>query len=47
MEENKELVSNIDDIIAATETDGGLGEEIEILDFELAEDGVIDGEDND
>lgn len=27
------------DIIAATETDGGIGEEVEILEFELAEDG--------
>ena len=36
-----------EEIIAATETDGGIGEEIEITDFELAKDGVIDGEDND
>lgn len=35
------------EIIAATETDGGIGEEVEISDFELAKDGVIDDEDND
>ena len=39
MEENKEIVSNIDEIIAATDTDGGIGEEIEVSDVELAKDG--------
>lgn len=39
MEENKEIVSNIDEIIAATDTDGGIGEEIEVSDIELAKDG--------
>ena len=39
MEENKEIVSNIDKIIAATGTDGGIGEEIEVSDGELAKDG--------
>lgn len=29
------------DIIAATETDGGIGEEVEILEFALAEDGEV------
>lgn len=28
-------------IIAATETDGGIGEEVEILEFTLAEDGEV------
>lgn len=32
--------------IAITETDGGIGEEVEILDFELAEDGEVN-ENND
>ena len=39
MEENKEIVSNIDKIISATDTDGGIGEEIEVSDVELAKDG--------
>ena len=39
MEENKEIVSNIDKIIVATDTDGGIGEEIEVSDVELAKDG--------
>lgn len=39
MEENKEIVSNVDKIIAATDTDGGIGEEIEVSDVELAKDG--------
>ena len=39
MEENKEIVSNIDKIIAATDTDGGIGEEIEVCGIELAKDG--------
>ena len=39
MEENKEIVLNIDKIIAATDTDGGIGEEIEVSDVELAKDG--------
>lgn len=30
-----------EEIIAATETDGGIGEEVEILEFTLAEDGEI------
>ena len=47
MDENKEINVDIDEIVAATETDGGIGEEVEIIDFELAKDGVIDGEDND
>jgi hypothetical protein len=38
---------NNEEIIAATETDGGIGEEIEVSDIELVKDGVIDGEDND
>lgn len=29
----------IDDIIAATETDGGIGEEVEVENIELVEDG--------
>ena len=29
----------IDDIIAATDTDGGIGEEVEVEDIELVEDG--------
>lgn len=29
----------IDDIIAATGTDGGIGEEVEVEDIELVEDG--------
>ena len=32
--------------IAITDTDGGIGEEVEILDFELTEDGEIN-ENND
>lgn len=47
MEENIEQILEIDEIIAATETDGGIGEEIEVTDFELAKDGDIDGENND
>ena len=45
MEEN--IIVENDDIVAVTETDGGLAEEIEVGDIELAEDGVIDGENND
>lgn len=30
---------NDKEIIAATETDGGIGEEVEITEFELAKDG--------
>lgn len=30
-----------EEIIAATETNGGIGEEVEILEFTLAEDGEI------
>ena len=29
----------IDDIIATTDTDGGIGEEVEVKDIELVEDG--------
>ena len=39
MEENKEIVSNIDKKSAATNTDGGIGEEIEVSNVELAKDG--------
>ena len=35
------------EIIAATETDGGVGEEVEVSNIELAEDGEFDGENND
>ena len=34
------------DIVATTDTDGGIGEEVEIIDFELAEDGEVN-ENND
>lgn len=34
------------DVVAATETDGGIGEEVEISEFELAEDGEVN-ENND
>lgn len=30
---------NNEEIIAATDTDGGIGEEVEITEFELAKDG--------
>ena len=36
----------IEDIVAATETDGGLVEETDIAEFELVEDGEYNGEDN-
>ena len=35
------------EIIAATDTKGGIGEEIEVTDIELAKDGDIDGKNND
>lgn len=35
------------EIIAATETNGGVGEEVEVSNIELAEDGECNGEDND
>ena len=35
------------EIIAATETDGGIVEGIEVFDIELAKDGEIDGKNND
>lgn len=40
-------MGEFDEIIAATDTTGGIGEEIEVADIELAKDGVVDGEDND
>lgn len=33
-----------EEIIAITETDGGIGEEIEVGDIELAKDGVIEND---
>lgn len=41
-------MSNVQkEIIAATDTNGGIGEEIEVTNIELAKDGVIDGKNND
>ena len=44
--EEKILEVEIDqeEIIAITETDGGIGEEIEVGDIELAKDGVIEND---
>lgn len=41
------MSKDVEEIIAATETDGGIGEEIEVSNIELAKDGVINGKDND
>lgn len=38
---------NNEEIIAVTDTDGGIGEEVEVTNIELAKDGDINGEDND
>ena len=39
--------NELKEIIAATETDGGIGEEIEVSDIELVKDGDNDGQNND
>ena len=43
-EEALEKEKNLEEIIAITETDGGIGEEIEVGDIELAKDGVIEND---
>ena len=43
-EEALEKEKNLEEIIAITETDGGIGEEIEVSDIELAKDGVIEND---
>jgi len=39
--------NELENIIAATDTDGGVGEEIEVSDIKLLEDGDVDGQNND
>lgn len=43
-EEALEKEKNLEEIIAITETDGGIGEEIEVGDIELVKDGVIEND---
>lgn len=43
-EKAPEKEKNLEEIIAITETDGGIGEEIEVGDIELAKDGVIEND---
>ena len=43
-EEALEIDKIPEEIIAITETDGGIGEEIEVGDIELAKDGVIEND---
>ena len=43
--ENEKIQS--EEIIAATDTNGGIGEEIEVVNIELTRDGDINGENND
>ena len=43
-EKDLEIEKIQEEIIAITETDGGIGEEIEVSDIELAKDGVIEND---
>ena len=43
-EKDLEIEKIPEEIIAITETDGGIGEEIEVSDIELAKDGVIEND---